>query len=131
LKNSFKRHAESLMPKAFELDHGDEMNKEQALKYYQGMFKSVFEKELTSQEKDKFWNGLKRKGKVNSDERIPLEEMLKENVEEWVNMTPMLADLQVTVYEVEETFPTMYNMQKVVQGLVSRISGVEQEQINW
>ena len=57
------------------------------------MFKSVFEKELTSQEKEKFWNGLKRKGKINSDERISLEEMLKENVEEWVNMTPMLADL--------------------------------------
>ena len=51
--------------------------------------------------------------------------MLKANIEEWVNMTPMLADLQVTVYEVGETFPTMYNMQKVEAQLVARISGVE------
>ena len=36
--------------------------------------------------------------------------MLNYNKEEWVNMTPMLQDLEVTVYEVEETFPTMYNM---------------------
>ena len=43
----------------------------------------------------------------------------------------MLQDLEVTVYEVEETFPTMYNMQKVVKSLTSRISGVEQETINW
>ena len=57
--------------------------------------------------------------------------MLKANVEEWVNMTPMLADLQVTVFEVGEIFPTMYNMQAVEKVLVSRISGVEQEQINW
>lgn len=99
-----------MMPKAFELDSGDEMNKEQALKYYHALHKSVFEKELSVQEKEKFWNSLKKKGKVNSDERILIEEMLKENVEEWVNMTPMLADLQVTVYETEEEFPTMYNM---------------------
>ena len=46
-------------------------------------------------------------------------------------MTPMLQDLEVTVFEVEETFPTMYNMQKIVKRLVSRISGVEQENINW
>ena len=37
----------------------------------------------------------------------------------------------MTVYEVGETFPTMYNMQKVVKKLVSRISGVEQETLNW
>lgn len=51
--------------------------------------------------------------------------MIKSNVQEWVNSTPMLADLQVTIYEVEELFPTMYNMQKVVRTLVTRISGVE------
>jgi len=43
----------------------------------------------------------------------------------------MLQDLEVTVYEAEETFPTMYNMQKVVKRLISRISGVEQETLNW
>jgi len=51
--------------------------------------------------------------------------MLKVNEEEWLGLTPMLQDLEVSVYEVEETFPTMYNMQKVVKTLVCRISGVE------
>ena len=119
------------MPKAFELESGDEMGKEQALRYYHSLHKSVFEKELTIEEKEKFWKLLQRQNKVNQDGRISTEDMLKANIEEWVNMTPMLADLQVTVYEVGEQFPTMYNMQKVEAQLVARISGVEQEQINW
>ena len=57
--------------------------------------------------------------------------MIKANVQEWMQITPMLQDLEVTVFEVEETFPTMYNMQRVVKRLVSRISGVEQETLNW
>ena len=62
---SFRRHAESLIPKAFELDSGDEMNKEQSLKYYHNLHKSVFEKELSIQEKEKFWSSLQRQGKIN------------------------------------------------------------------
>ena len=57
--------------------------------------------------------------------------MLKHNIEEWKGLTPMLQDLEVHVYEVAETFPTMYNMQAVVGTLVTRIAGVEQETINW
>ena len=94
------------------------------------MHKSVFEKELSNKEKDDFWKKLVRKGRV-VDGRIAQEEMIKANVEEWIELTPMLQDLEVMVFEVEETFPTMYNLQKVVKGLVSRISGVEQENINW
>lgn len=53
------------MPKAFELDSGDEMTKDQALKYYHALHKSVFEKELSTDEKERFWRQLKKEGKVN------------------------------------------------------------------
>ena len=43
----------------------------------------------------------------------------------------MLQDLTVTVIEVEEPFPTMFNTQKVVKEFVTRIRGVDQETINW
>ena len=130
LKNSFKRTCAALMPKALDLDTGDEMTQEIALRYYQQLHKSVYEKELSNKEKDDFWKKLMRKGRV-VEGRIAQEEMIKANVEEWIELTPMLQDLEVMVFEVEETFPTMYNLQKVVKGLVSRISGVEQENINW
>ena len=131
LKASFKRHAESLLPKAFELDCGDEMSKEQSLKYYTSLIKSSFEKEITSEEKEKFWQSLVKSGAVNPEGRISLDDMVKANIAEWTVSTPMLQDLEVTVFEVEETFPTMYNMQKVVKRLISRISGVEQENLKW
>ena len=47
LKNSFKRHAESIMPKAFELENGDEMSKKQVFDYYVALHKSVFDKDIT------------------------------------------------------------------------------------
>ena len=119
------------MPKALELEAGDELTKEQAMKYYTALMKSCFEKELGPAEKDKFWRGLESSGAVNAEGRVSQDELLKANIKEWMGLTPMLQDLEVTVYEVEETFPTMYNMQKVVKGLTSRISGVEQETINW
>ena len=74
------------------------------------MHKSVFEKDISKEEQEKFWAKLKRSGAVNKDERISIEEILKVNVDEWINLTPMLQDLEVSVFEVEETFPTMYNM---------------------
>ena len=101
------------------------------MKYYTALMKSCFEKELGPAEKDKFWRGLESSGAVNAEGRVSQDELLKANIKEWMGLTPMLQDLEVTVYEVEETFPTMYNMQKVVKGLTSRISGVEQETINW
>ena len=95
------------------------------------MHKSVYEQEVTSEEKEKLWKKLSRQGKINVNDRVTIDDMLNYNKEEWVNKTPWLQDLEVTVYEVEETFPTMYNMQKVVKHLKSRISGVEQETLNW
>ena len=113
------------MPKAFELENGDEMTKKQVFDFYLALLKSVFEKDLTPSEQEKFWNQCKKAGIVNSEDRLSIEELIKILVEEWKGMTPMLQDLEVTVFEVEETFPTMYNMQKIVKRLVSRISGVE------
>jgi len=56
------------------------------------------------------WKKLVKSGKINQQERVTIDDMHNFNKEEWVNMTPMLQDLEVTVSEVEETFPTMYNM---------------------
>ena len=39
--------------------------------------------------------------------------------------------MQITIYEVEETFPTMYFMQKIEKRLVRTITGVEEEIITW
>lgn len=86
---------------------------------------------VSDEDQLKFWKGLQKKGLVNKDGRISQEDMLKANTEEWKGKTPMLQDLEVHVYEVAETFPTMYNMQAVSGTLVARIAGVEQENINW
>ena len=80
---------------------------------------------MSHSEFEKFWNSAKNKGAVNSDNRIKWDEILKFNLQDWESQTIMLQDQKVTIYEVEETFPTMFNMQKVVKKLVSRISGVE------
>ena len=101
------------------------MNKEQAFKYYGHLHKSVYEKDVTIEEKQKFWKKLGGQGKIQANDHVTIDDLLKYVKEEWVNITPMLQDQEVTVYEVEETFPTMYNMQKVIKHLKSRISGVE------
>ena len=46
------------MPKVFDLISGDEMSKDQALRFYYSLHKSVFEKELNVEEKEKFWKLL-------------------------------------------------------------------------
>lgn len=90
LKASFSRFAASLMPKALELDHADELGKPQVLKYYHNLQKSVFDKELSQEELNKFWAQLQKQKVVNAEGRVVSEELLKVNVEEWVNLTPML-----------------------------------------
>jgi hypothetical protein len=66
------------------------MNKDQTLKHYVELHKSVFDKDISKEEQEKFWAKLKRSGTVNKDERILTEDILKANVEEWTNLTIML-----------------------------------------
>ena len=40
-------------------------------------------------------------------------------------------DVKITVYEVEENFPTMYFMQKVIKKKVTKIYGVVKEMMTW
>lgn len=119
------------MPSAFDFEGGDEMSYEQTLEYYKSLNKSYYGRIVPLAEFKKFWSKAESKGAVNSDKRIKWDEILKFNLQDWESQTIMLQDQKVTVYEVEETFPTMFNLQKVVKRLVSRISGVEQESIKW
>ena len=46
-------------------------------------------------------------------------------------LTKQLQDLQITIYEVDETFPTMYFMQKIIKKKITSIYGVEKEMLTW
>ena len=46
-------------------------------------------------------------------------------------LTKQLQDLEITIYEVDETFPTMYFMQKIIKKKVTSIFGVEKEMLTW
>lgn len=107
------------------------MSKDIAAEYYSKLHESVYGNIVSSEAFDKFWRKFERKGQLTENKTVAQEHMIKAIIEEWREESSMLQDMQITIYEVGETFPTMYFMQKIEKKLVRTISGVEQEIIQW
>ena len=42
-----------------------------------------------------------------------------------------LQDIEITIYEVDETFPSMYFMQRIIKQKTTFIYGVQKEMLTW
>lgn len=72
------------------MENGDEMSSEQTADYYQKLNKTYYGRTVAPSECEKFWNTLKKKGYVNSQDRITKEDAIKQNLSEWESLTLML-----------------------------------------
>ena len=92
---------------------------------------SIYGRKVTVPDFEKFWNGLKKKGRLNADGNCDNDTMQAEVTQEYTNSTISLQDQKITVYEVADDFPTFFFMQKIEKRLVTRITGVEEEINKW
>ena len=68
---------------------------------------------------------------MNEDQMITTDDILNAAGDDWQQSKVQLHDVKITVYEVEENFPTMYFMQKIIKKKVTKIYGVEKEMMTW
>ena len=73
----------------------------------------------------------KERLKTNESGKIEKKTLVTASGREWRALTAQLQDLQITIYEVDETFPTMYFMQKIIKKKITSIYGVEKEILTW
>ena len=68
---------------------------------------------------------------LNEFGKIDKQSLVAASGHEWKSLTAQLQDLQITIFEVDETFPTMYFMQKIIKKKITFIYGVEKEMLTW
>lgn len=91
----------------------------------------LYGKEATDEDINEFWKKQKLDKKKKDNGRIDTNDLVYAATNDWELSKVQLHDVKVTVYEVEENFPTMYFMQKIVKQKVAKIFGVEKEMMTW
>jgi len=91
----------------------------------------LYGKEATEEDFRDFWKKQQLEKKLKENGRIARKDIRDAAGNDWELSKVQLHDVKVTVYEVEENFPTMYFMQKIIKKKVAKIFGVEKEMMTW
>ena len=105
------------------------ISKEEAYQYYVELGRNIYGKEHSLAEFEEMWK--KEHLILNEFGKIDKQSLVAASGHEWKSLTAQLQDLQITIFEVDETFPTMYFMQKIIKKKITFIYGVEKEMLTW
>ena len=102
---------------------------DQAFLYYFELSRTIYEQQPSRADFDDFW---KKEGlKVDENNLVKREDLLKASGHQWRMKGAQLQDIEITIYEVDETFPSMYFMQRIIKQKTTFIYGVQKEMLTW